>query len=323
MACLEDGELIITLHMFTNLFIFVVSLFLVVKGATLSTKYAARLAESFHLSKYTVGFIVIAVISVLPETFISVNAALEDLPSFGLGLLFGSNIADLTLLFAAVIFLAGRGLKIESNIVKKRSVFPFMLLLPLILGLNGHFSRLEGAALVLSGGVFYYLALKDGIEDSVFLQKGDNRRKNLLWLLFSLAVMLVGTHFTVVSAVSLAGDIGINPVLIGMLVVSIGTTMPEFIFSLKAVKKRDDSLAVGDILGTVLADATIVVGILALVNPFTFSPKIIYVTGLFMVAASLILFRFMKSGRVVSKREAAALLGFWLTFIVVEFFINR
>jgi cation:H+ antiporter len=308
--------------MVNNLFIFIVALFMVIKGATLATKYAALLAESYRLSKYTVGFIIIAIISILPETFISINAALKGIPSFGLGVLFGSNIADLTLIFAAIILLAGRGLKIESKILKNHAVYPFILLLPLVLGFNGHFSRLEGIALIIAGVVFYYLALRNGIDKKLPLHKNSGRLGSSLMLLFSMAILLVGAHFTVTSATALADYFGVNPILIGMLIVGLGTTMPELFFSLKSVKKRDDSLAVGDILGTVLADATIVVGILALVNPFFFPQKIIYITGAFMVAASFILFRFMHSGRAISRKEAYLLFAFWVAFVIVEFVAN-
>lgn len=142
-------------------------------------------------------------------------------------------------------------------------------------------------------------------------------------LIFSMIVLLAGAHFTVTSATSIANYAGVSPILIGMLIVGLGTTMPELFFSLKSVKKRDDSLAVGDILGTVLADATIVVGILAVVNPFSFPIKIIYITGLFMVIASFVLFHFMQSGRTLSRREAWMLFIFWLVFALVEFAVNQ
>lgn len=309
--------------MINNLFIFIVALLMVIKGATLATKYAAQLAESYRLSKYTVGFIIVAIISILPETFISINAALEGIPSFGLGMLFGSNIADLTLVFAIIILLARRGLKIESKILKNYTVYPFILLLPLVLGFNGHFSRIEGVTLILTGGIFYYLALRSGIDGTIPLSNGNGRWKSFLMLIFSMVVLLAGAHFTVTSATSIANYAGVSPILIGMLIVGLGTTMPELFFSLKSVKKRDDSLAVGDLLGTVLADATIVVGILAVVNPFSFPTRIIYITGLFMVVASFILFHFMRSGRILSRREAWMLFLFWLIFAVVEFAANQ
>ena len=310
-------------HMINNLFIFAVALFLVIKGATMATKHAARLAESFRLSKYTIGFIVVAIISILPETFIAINSAIEGVPSFGLGVLFGSNIADLTLLFAILVLYAGRGLKVESKILKNHAAYPFALLLPLILGLDGHFSRLEGLALIVAGALFYYVALRDGTDNIITVTSDTNKYKNFLMLLFSMAVLLAGAHFIVTSATSLAGLVGVNPILIGMLIVGLGTTMPELFFALQAVKKHDDSLAIGDILGTVLADATIVVGILALISPFSFPQKIIYITGVFMVAASFALFCFMRSKRAITKKEAYILLAFWLVFVIVEFIVNK
>lgn len=309
--------------MIQNFFILACSLFLVIKGATFATKYAARLAESFNLSKYTVGFIVVAVISILPETFISINSAISGMPAFGLGTLFGSNIADLTLVFAIIIFAAGRQIKIESKIIKRNKAYSLLLLLPLVLGLDGYFSRIEGAALILVGAIFYYAVLKGDSSNREVAVSRFNRYHSVSMLVFGMAVLLIGAHFTVSSASAVAHALHINPILIGMLIVGLGTTIPELLFAVKAVRKKEDALAVGDILGTVLADATVVVGILALISPFSFPQKIIYITGLFMLAASLLLFMFMRSGRTLSKKEGVVLIFFWLLFVVVEFFISR
>jgi len=310
--------------MINYLFIFAVSLFFVIKGATLSTKYAGRLAEGFHLSKYTVGFIIIAIISVLPETFIAINSAIEGVPSFGLGTLFGSNVADLTLIFFIILLFAGRKIKIESKILKNNRLYPLLLLVPIVLGLNGHFSRPEGIVLIIIGVVFYYKALRNGNGGAETISDNNNGRlKNFLYLLLGMILLLSGAHFIVTSATNIADLMGVSPILIGMLIVGLGTTIPELFFSLKSVRKHDDGLAVGDIFGTVLADATIVVGILAVISPFFFPPKIVYVTGLFMVGASIFLLQFMRSERVLTKKETYFLFLYWLVFVLVEFIINR
>ncbi len=309
--------------MFENLFIFGISLFLVIKSATLATKYAVRLAENFKLSKYVVGFIVVAIISILPETFISINSALAGIPAFGLGVLYGSNVADLTFVFAIIIALAGRGIKIESKILKNNFVYPFLLLIPIMLGFDGYYSRLEGAVLIVAGAIFYYFAFKNGVKESTTKNPKNNRYKNSLFLLGSMAILLLGSHFTVLSATNLAQNLGVSPILIGMLIVGLGTTMPELFFSLNSVKKHNDSLAVGDILGTVLADAMVVVGILAIANPFSFPQRIVYVTGTFMILASFILLYFMHTGKTLSRKESKFLFIFWLIFVVTEFLLNR
>ncbi len=313
-------------YMVENIFIFVSSIFLIIKGATLATKYAFQLAESFKLSKYLVGFIVIAVISIMPEIFISINSAIEGVPSLGLGTLFGGNIADMTLVFAIVIFFAGRSIQIDSKILKENIVYPFILLVPIVLGFDGYYSRWEGLGLIITGFIFYYLALRNNKEKQIVPDteeiKNKNRGKNTVYLLLSMAILLLGSHFVVTSTIDIAHYLGVESVVIGMIIVGVGTTMPELFFCLSAIKKNHDSLAIGDILGTVLADATIVVGLLSLISPFYFPQRIIYSAGVFMVLSSFVLFYFMRSGRNISKRESYYLFFLWTLFVLVEILIN-
>lgn len=308
--------------MVTDIFIFVAALVLVVRSSMFAIQYAEKLAESFKLSAYTVGFVIAAIVSILPETFISLNAAVAGMPSFGFGMLLGSNVADLTVVVALVAFIARRPIKVEARILKNHIIYPLFLILPIVLGLDGHFTRVEGAGLILAGIIFYYLALRQGKDGTGRSESSNGRYKVLAMLVLSMVFLLLGAHFTVTSASSLALAFGVSPVLIGMLVVGLGTTMPELFFSLRAVKANDDSLAIGDILGTVLADATIVVGLLALIAPFSFPKVIIYIAGVFMVAAAFMLMSFMQSGRLITRKEAFALTVFWLTFVIVEFIVN-
>jgi cation:H+ antiporter len=314
-----------------------ISLSLVVKGAMLATRFSAKLAKNFRLSKYILGFIIVALISILPETIISINSAMEGSPEFGLGTLFGSNIADLTLIFAILIIYARRGIKIESKVLKDVRLYPFFLLLPLLFGLNGHYSRIEGAALIIAGSIFYFMVFRHGLDASAEItaeagkvtpsipqhRKKTHSLKYFLYLLFSMVLLLLGSHFTVTSATDLAYALNISPILIAMLVVSLGTTMPELFYSLKSIKRRDDGLAIGDIMGSVLADATIVVGILSFISPFAFPVKIVYITGVFMLISSFILLHFMRSEKIITKKEGYALLVFWVIYVVVEFIANK
>ncbi|MFA5052669.1 MAG: sodium:calcium antiporter [Parcubacteria group bacterium] len=308
--------------MILQILIFAASLFLVVQGATLATKYSAKVAERFNLSQYIVGFIIVAFISILPETVISISSAIRGMPEFGLGTIFGSNIADLTLIFAIMTIVAGRGLKIESKVLKDVRFYPFLIMLPVIFGLNGHYSRLEGIALIVAGVFFYYLLFKREEKMDAY-HSGVGSVKNFLFLVFAMVILLLGSQFTVNSATEIAEVLNVTPVLIAMLVVSIGTTMPELFYSLKAVRKKEDGLAVGDILGTVMADATIVVGVIACISPFYFPAKIVYVTGTFMVIASFFLMKLIRSERVLTRLEGFLLLAFWIVYAVIEFLVGR
>lgn len=307
--------------MLLNLFILIISLFLLIKGATLSTRFAVKVAESFKLSKYVVGFIIVAVISILPETLISINSAIEGVPSLGLATLFGSNVADLTLVFALIIFVTKKNIKVESKILKNNIIYPFILVVPIILGLDGYYSRIEGISLLIIGLIFYYFAFKNNDEPRIENVSKKDRKKYIFLLLVSMTVLLVGSHFAVTSTVHLASNIGISPIIIGIFILGLGSTIPELLFSIKSVRKDNDSLAIGDLLGTVLADATIVVGILALISPFYFPVKIVYIAGVFMVISAFLLFHFMRSGKILTRNESFILFIFWIVFILIELFL--
>ena len=227
--------------MAANIITFVIALFFVARGATLATKYSAKVAERFNISRYVVGFIIVALISILPETVISISSALKGMPEFGLGTLFGSNVADLTLVFAILTIVAGRRLKVESRMLNNVRYYPFLIILPIVFGLNGHYSRVEGVALIVAGAFFYYKIFKEGVKSPKAYHGSDGKLKNSLFLLFAMVMLLVGAHFTVSSAEGVANVLGMTPVLVAMLIVSLGTTLPElFIRSKPFAREKTD-----------------------------------------------------------------------------------
>lgn len=305
-----------------DLLLLLLSLFFVVKAADFAMRSADSLAQNLNFSKYLIGFLLVAIISVLPETFIALSAAFQGNPSFGLGTLFGSNVADLTLVLVIIIFVSSTPLKVESQIIKNSFVYLGVLAMPILFGLNGYYSRLEGLTLVFLGILFYLFLFKKSPSPKK-KGKGKFSAKDFFALLFFMGVLLVAANFTVKFGINLALDLRINPILVGMLFVGVGTTLPELFFSLKAVRDKNHSLAMGDILGTVITDATILVGLLAIVRPFAFSQRIVYLTAMFMLFAAVMLFYFMKSGRTVTKKEALFLLFYYLVFILLEFAVGN
>lgn len=304
--------------------ILTLSLLAVIQGAAFATKYSEKVAESFHLSRYVVGFVVVSFISILPETLIAINAALQGEPSLGIGTIFGSNVADLTIIFAILVFTAGRrGVRVEKGLMKKLAIYPLFLTIPLLLGVNGHYSREEGLVLIIVGIIFYYSVFRRSVgvssrDSSLVL----HRIRNIALLVLSMALLLIASHYTAESAVDLAHFLNVKPVLIGVLIISLGTTIPELFFSLKAVRHKKDSLAVGDILGSVLADATIVVGIVAIISPFSFPQIIAYIAGGFMVISSIILINSMRTRLRVVHKEAVLLILVYIIYIACELLAN-
>jgi cation:H+ antiporter len=311
-----------TMQTLTFIFILFLSLFLVIKSADLAIHYSSKVAKSFLLPKYVIGFLVVAFIGIMPEVLISVTSALKGMPSFGLGTLLGTNIANLSMTFALVVILSGKSLKVESRVIKKKFLYIGTISIPILFGLNGYFSRLEGIILIVTGIIFYYFVLTRARFDAEATREKFSI-KDFSFLLLSMALLLVGAHLTVKYGIDFANHLNINPILIGMFIVGLGATVPELFFSLRAAKQKHDSLALGDILGSVLADATIVIGLVALISPFAFDPSIIYKTGFFMIFAASLLMYLMKTGKVLTRHEAYLLLVFYLVFAFTEIIINN
>ncbi|OGJ16899.1 hypothetical protein A3K73_00475 [Candidatus Pacearchaeota archaeon RBG_13_36_9] len=307
-----------------NLVLFLVFLTVLIKCAAYAIRYSSRLAKILRFPEFVVSFFVIALISAFPEATVSIISAINGEPELGLGTLLGSNVADLTLVFGIVALFSSRGIKVKSKILKNSFFYLILLLFPLILGFDGRLSKIDGAALILSGSLFFFHTY---IESKRFHKKFNNTKKgsfikNFILLLLSLAVLLGSAYFTVKFAVNFAYDINLSPILIGITILAVGTCLPELIFSIRAVKKNHDDLALGDILGTVITDATILLGIVALISPFSYNPLNIYTLGGAMFLACFLVIIFMKSEKSISKTEGVLLLLGYVAFVIAEFFIN-
>lgn len=303
-----------------NLLGLAVSLLVVIKSADYAIEYASRLASAWHLPKYVIGCVMVTLISTLPETLISLNAALSGIPAFGLGMLFGSNVADLTLVLAIAAFATKKGIKVEQNVLRHNRLYPVFVAFPIVFGLDGFYSRLDGVLLILAGAFFHYRTFRRNYKGAeVEKRRGSDYGRNVLGLSLGMLLLLIGAHYTVQYGWALAAAAGISPVLVGMVLVGLGTTLPELCFSVKAMHCGSEGLALGNVLGTVISDATIVVGLVALIDPFAFPQQIVYITAVFMVLASIVLLCFLRTGKILTKRESVLLIIFYLVFVATEY----
>jgi len=305
------------MNIFTNIVVLLVSLWAVIKSAEYAVKYSSKLAQGLKLPKHVVGFLLVAMISALPEMLISVDSAFKGEPALGLGTLFGSNIIDLTLVFSLVVIISRRSINVQSKFIDTSFNYLVLLTLPIIFGLNGYYSRLEGALLVISGlGYYYSLLRKEKIFDS-----GVERKiswKHLILFIASIIILLITANITATYGLNVAHGININPTVIGIFIIALGVALPELVFSIQAAKEDHDGMAIGDILGNVLTDATIVIGTVALICPFEFNKRIVYITGVFMLISAIILLYLMRTGKALARRESWILIIIYMLFVLVE-----
>lgn len=308
-----------------NLMLFILFLYILIKCARYSIRYSSRIARALHFPEFVVSFMIVALISVLPESTISIISAINGKPELGLGTLIGSNIADLTLVFGLVALFAPKVIKVKSKILENNSLYLILLLLPLALGFDGRFSRFDGLVLLLAGALFYFRISQEShrARGDVSGKKSHPLLKNFFLLVISLGILIASAFLTVKFAVNFAHDIKVPEILIGLTILAVGTCLPELVFSIQAVRKNHDELALGDLLGTVVTDATIILGVVALIAPFSYDAANIHLLTIGMFLAGVLVIVFMKSEKSINKFEGILLIFLYLIFICTEMLLNK
>ncbi|MEM3154285.1 MAG: hypothetical protein QW165_01825 [Candidatus Woesearchaeota archaeon] len=307
--------------MLKEVIIFVIGCLVLVKSAEYTVRSIVHLARAIRLTEFVTSFILVAVVAALPDAFISITSAISGNAPLGVGTLLGGNIADLTLILGLVA-LAGNPIRIHSSIVKKDLYFAALAILPIMLGVDGQISRLDGIILLSAGIIFLLVLLKERQYFTKPYKNGNFVVKNTFIFFASIAVMLVSAHFIVESGTSLAVMLNVPSILLGAVLLGLGTTLPEFMFSLQSIRKGHADLAIGDLLGNVVIDSCILMGIVALIAPISIELVTWGALGIFTAFSMAFALIFMRSDGILSKNEAMALILFYVAFVVTQIFLR-
>lgn len=305
----------------------VASLYLIIKSAECFVKGAASASRKVGISTFVVGLTVVAIGTSAPELFVNVIAAYSGATALSIGNILGSNAINILLgLGIAAIFVP---LAIKSQTVWKE--LPYSLLgavMILILGsdllINGFGSniitRTDGLALLAFFVIFiiYTFGLnkaQNGVEE----QEVDiySWARSSAYIIGGLAGLVIGGKLVVESAVGIASIAGLSENLIGLTVVAIGTSLPEIVTSVVAVRKGFIDMVVGGVVGSNIFNALWALGVTALVAPLPFQEDNL-TDAFFLMLVSLIFFLFMFVGqrRVLERWQGWAFVLIYIAYII-------
>jgi cation:H+ antiporter len=288
----------------------------------------AKIARFLRLSEFVVAFVIMAVATSIPELFIGISAAMAGATGLALGTVIGSNIADLTLVIGIAILL-GRGISVRSREIKKDALIMVgVVILPLIMmALDGSISRLEGGLLVsVFLGYQYYMYAHRREAGQRKMGDGVSRLEAVATpILFLLGVILLfaSAHYVVQHGVAIADGLGVPRILVGVILVALGTSLPELAFETKAAMGGHGDMALGDAIGSVITNSTLVLGVTALISPITADPLLFFTAAAFMVAITLLFSAFVETADRLSWRVGLALIFLYIFFIIVEVYIKN
>ena len=302
--------------------IFVISLASLIYGADLLIAQSEKIALKFGISEYVIGATLIAIGTSLPEMAASIVANYNDKADIAVANVIGSNILNITLVLASVFLIAKEIKPVRDFFYKDSSWALFPILIFLIMGLDKEFDRFDALLLISLMGA-YVLFLKNNGKDVLELEEDELKElekspfswpRVLAILFIGFILVIVGADFTIESASNIARSLGVSEWIIGVILVSMGTSLPELIVSIVASIKGKADMAIGNIIGSNMANITIVLGAAALVKPieldlFKYSFDIVT-----MIVATIMLV-FITANKMYGKPAGIGLLIILLLFL--------
>jgi len=305
--------------------VFIASLCVLIKASGFFTDSAEKIGLLFGISPFIVGVTIVAFGTSMPEIITSVIAVLKDSSEIVVGNVVGSNIANIFLVFGLTAIIAKK-MTIAHDIIKVD--LPFLIGSACLLAASiwdGSFNRVE-ALLCLAAMVIYLLytvsteakhkdpLLEKELEEKV--EKKESPVKVWVVLVVSAFFIYLGANYTIESIITLSQMLGIGKELIAVSAVAFGTSLPELVVTITAVRKGNPEIAVGNILGSNVFNALAVMGIPALLGTLIIPPSII-TFALPMMLIATILFVFMTLDKEIANWEG------WLLLLLYVFFIGK
>lgn len=285
--------------MLGNILLVIAGFSLLMWGADRFVHGAASAARNFGIAPLLIGLTVVAFATSAPEILVSVVASLQHQSGLAIGNAIGSNIVNIGLVLGVTALI--RPIKLESATLRRE--MPALLavsLLTVSLFLDSYLSRIDGIVM-LTGLVIVMIwlarlgirsAANDPIKRDFEAEIPTDVSTNMaiVWLVIGLGTLLIGAHLMVDGAIGIAKLIGVSDVVIGILVVSFGTSLPELAVSLASALKGEYGLAIGNIVGSNIFNLLAVIGVAATIEPSALAPTVLSLHIFVMVAFTLVLF---------------------------------
>ena len=311
-----------------NILITVAGLALLLAGGEGLVRGSVALARRFGISPLVIGLTIVGFGTSAPELVISVHAALAGAPGIALGNVIGSNMANMMLVLGTVALIYP--LTVHRDALRRDSVILVAATLVfVVVGLQRTATAWHGVPMI--AGLLVYI---------VWTLWTDSRRGNgaaqmrrdeadtfgaglpgRLWsmamaIAVGLAALVAGSSLAVAGATAIAREAGISEEVIGLTLVAIGTSLPEFAASAVAARRRQADVCVGNVLGSNLFNLLGVMGAAAIAAPIPFSDAIVAFDLWALLAVTALLIVFMLTGRRINRVEGLVLVALYVAYIV-------
>jgi len=253
-----------------DILIFIISMSALIYGADFIIEQSEKIALHFDISPFIIGATLIALGTSLPEMAVSMSASLQGSGDIAVANVIGSTIFNIALVLG-VVFVISKNIKPSRDIFAQDSAWSlFPILIFILMSLDGKLSMLDGFIfLILMGAYLLFLIQSNQVEEN---DNNDTKEKfawnkSILLLLIGFVFVVGGANEAINSATNIAREFGISEWMIGLFLVAFGTSLPELTVAIKASLSNNADMAIGAIIGSNVANFTMVLGLSAIINP--------------------------------------------------------
>lgn len=302
---------------------FILGITVLIFSSDRAVKHSIRIATMLGISPFIVGLVLVSIGTDFPEIANSVVSSALGHGDINAGDSFGSVLTQLTFVFG-IMSLLNTGFEIKRKVI---IVSGICLILSLILSVSiaqqGYISRLNALIMIATWPVLILITkrlTKKDVKKKFVYQYKQNFRKDLIIAILGFVGVGIGSYMLIQSIIKLSTVFEVSEYLISFFIVSIGTSLPELIVDLTAIRRKEFELAVGDIMGSCIIDATVSIGIGNLFFPNFISGRLAMITGLYAIFASIIVMTILALRKKLDRRVGILFIFIYLfSFTMLSF----
>lgn len=309
--------------MIFEIFMIILGFVLLILGANVLVKGATNIAKIFSIPEILIGLTIVALGTSAPELIITITSASKGLSDLIIGNAIGSNICNLLLILGLIAII--KPIKIDKEAKNIHIPISFLAtLIIFIMGLSGIISRMEGIILLILFIVYFSYPILIEIKSVGTAISRPHGKNNILISILSILIGVIllkyGGDFVVNYSTKIAQRFNVSQRVIGLTILSIGTSFPELVTSIVAVAKKDTDLAVGNIVGSCILNLFLILGVGGLITPLSYTSKFNGNIVLLLFSTMLIwLFNFIGKKNTIGRVQGIILILIFLYYLTTLF----
>ncbi len=305
---------------------------LLIKGADFFVNGSSLLAKRLKISPLIIGLTIVAFGTSAPEAAVSFQAAINGYPGIALGNVIGSNLINTTLIVG--VLSAITAIRVDKQTIIRQ--IPFVLIstiVVLILMIDifsihpdiKMFSRIDGIILLILFIFFVIYILRIGkkkdfsVEDNTLNLKEKPLYLTTFFIILGLAGIIFGGQLVLDNSVVIAQKLGISETLIGLTIVAFGTSLPELVTSIVAAVKKQNQMALGNIIGSNIFNILFILGVSSVIQPIVIQNGYVIDTLVMIIFTSILLFYAITHKNTITRGEGISLVGIYLAYLTYIF----